>query len=108
MTTGVPRLSPVDPLSLAAAAALLSLVTELSVWLPARRAARADPSAAYMPALIFLVSAIGTASAQSTEAPRYRLSLRRSHACARRKSCRTTCTDLPSTSADSSAVIPPK
>ncbi len=40
------RLSPMDPLSLAAAAALLSIVTVLSVWLPAQRAARADPAAA--------------------------------------------------------------
>jgi len=40
------RLSPMDPLSLAAAAVLLILITVLSVWLPARRAARVDPGAA--------------------------------------------------------------
>jgi len=40
------RLSPMDPLSLAAAAVLLILITVLSVWLPARRAASVDPGAA--------------------------------------------------------------
>jgi ABC-type antimicrobial peptide transport system permease subunit len=40
------RLSPMDPLSLAAAVILLSMITVLSVWLPARRAARVDPGAA--------------------------------------------------------------
>jgi ABC-type antimicrobial peptide transport system permease subunit len=40
------RLSPMDPLSLAAAGLLLSVITVLSVWLPARRAARVDPGAA--------------------------------------------------------------
>jgi putative ABC transport system permease protein len=40
------RLSPMDPLSLAAAGLLLSIITVLSVWLPARRAARVDPGAA--------------------------------------------------------------
>jgi ABC-type lipoprotein release transport system permease subunit len=35
-----------DPLSLAAAAVLLSVITVLSVWLPARRAARIDPGSA--------------------------------------------------------------
>jgi predicted permease len=40
------RLSPMDPLSLAAAAVLLSVITVLSVWLPARRAARIDPGSA--------------------------------------------------------------
>jgi ABC-type lipoprotein release transport system permease subunit len=35
-----------DPLSLAAAGVLLSVITVLSVWLPARRAARVDPGAA--------------------------------------------------------------
>ena len=40
------RLSPMDPVSLAASAALICLITVLSVWLPARRAARIDPGAA--------------------------------------------------------------
>jgi predicted permease len=40
------RLSPMDPLSLAAAGALLFVITVLSVWLPARRAARVDPGTA--------------------------------------------------------------
>jgi putative ABC transport system permease protein len=40
------RLSPMDPLSLVAAAVLLSVVAVLSVWLPARRAARIDPGTA--------------------------------------------------------------
>ncbi|MGA2742983.1 MAG: ABC transporter permease [Bryobacteraceae bacterium] len=40
------RLSPMDPWSLAAAGVLLCAVTALSVWLPARRAARVDPGAA--------------------------------------------------------------
>jgi predicted permease len=40
------RLSPMDPLALAAAVILLSMITVLSVWLPARRAARVDPGAA--------------------------------------------------------------
>jgi ABC-type antimicrobial peptide transport system permease subunit len=40
------RLSPMDPLSLAAAVVLLSMITVLFAWLPARRAARVDPGAA--------------------------------------------------------------
>jgi predicted permease len=40
------RLSPMDPLSLAAAAVLLFVITVLSVWLPARRASRVDPGTA--------------------------------------------------------------
>ena len=40
------RLSPMDPVSLAAAVVLLMVITVLSVWLPARRAARVDPGAA--------------------------------------------------------------
>jgi len=40
------RISPMDPLSLAAAGAVLSVIAVLSVWLPARRAARVDPGAA--------------------------------------------------------------
>jgi predicted permease len=40
------NLSPMDPLSLAASGVLLSVVTVLSVWLPARRAACVDPGAA--------------------------------------------------------------
>ena len=40
------NLSPMDPLSLASAAILLSIITMLSVWLPARRAAIVDPGAA--------------------------------------------------------------
>jgi len=46
MRTMIYRLSPNDPLSLAAAAALLSVITVLSVWLPARRAAHVDPGVA--------------------------------------------------------------
>jgi len=46
MTTLLYRLSPMDPLSLAAAGLLLAVITVLSVWLPARRAARVDPGAA--------------------------------------------------------------
>jgi len=42
MKSLVYRLSPMDPLSLAAAGVLLSIITVLSVWLPARRAARVD------------------------------------------------------------------
>lgn len=38
-------ISPQDPLSLAAAGALLCVISVLSVWLPARRAARVDPGA---------------------------------------------------------------
>ena len=40
------NLSPMDPVSLTAAGALLALVTLLSVWRPARRAAGVDPGAA--------------------------------------------------------------
>ena len=40
------RLSPMDPLSLAAAGVLLSVITVLSVWLPSRRAGRVYPGAA--------------------------------------------------------------
>jgi len=40
------RLSPTDPLSIGRAAAFLIPVTILSGWLPARRAAAADPAAA--------------------------------------------------------------
>jgi len=39
-------ISPQDPLSLAAACALLCVISVLSVWLPARRAAHVDPGAA--------------------------------------------------------------
>ena len=46
MTSMLYRLSPVDPLSLAAAVALLGVITLVSLWLPARRAARVDPSVA--------------------------------------------------------------
>jgi putative ABC transport system permease protein len=46
MKTLLYRLSPMDPLSLAAAGLLLAVITVLSVWLPARRAARVDPGAA--------------------------------------------------------------
>jgi putative ABC transport system permease protein len=40
------RLSPMDPISLAVAGLLLAVITVLSVWLPARRAARVDAGAA--------------------------------------------------------------
>jgi len=40
------RISPMDPVSLAAAGVLLSVISLLSVWLPARRAARVDPGVA--------------------------------------------------------------
>jgi ABC-type lipoprotein release transport system permease subunit len=36
--------TPLDPLSYAAAAALLGAATLAASWLPARRAARLDPS----------------------------------------------------------------
>src|ERR1039457_6188084 len=41
------HLSPMDPLSLAAAGVLLSVIAWLSVWRRARRAARVDPGAAF-------------------------------------------------------------
>ncbi len=40
------HLSPIDPMSLAVAGLLLAVITMLSVWLPARCAARVDPGAA--------------------------------------------------------------
>ena len=40
------QLSPMDPASLAAVGLLLCGITLLSVWLPARRAARVDPGTA--------------------------------------------------------------
>ena len=40
------RLSPMDPLSMAVAGVLLSVITVLSVWLPARRAGQVDPGVA--------------------------------------------------------------
>ena len=46
MKTLLYRLSPVDPISLAAVGLLLSIITVFSVWLPARRAARVDPGTA--------------------------------------------------------------
>ena len=46
MKTLLYRLSPTDPLSLAAVGLFVSAIVLLSVWLPARRAARVDPSVA--------------------------------------------------------------
>ena len=46
MKSVVYRLSPMDPLSLAAAGVLLAVITMLSVWLPARRAARVEAGVA--------------------------------------------------------------
>jgi len=40
------RLSPLDPVSLAAVGAVLLTITVLALWLPARRAAALDPGAA--------------------------------------------------------------
>ena len=42
MKSFVYRLSPLDPLSLASAAVLLILLTMISAWIPARRAAAVD------------------------------------------------------------------
>lgn len=46
MKTFVYQLSPIDPLSIASAVALLMTLAVLSSWLPAQRAARVDPAAA--------------------------------------------------------------
>jgi ABC-type lipoprotein release transport system permease subunit len=46
MKSVVYRLSPMDPLSLTAAGVLLAVITMLSVWLPARRAARVEAGVA--------------------------------------------------------------
>ena len=46
MKSFVYRLSPLDPWSLASAAGFLVLLTLLSAWIPARRAAAVDPAAA--------------------------------------------------------------
>jgi putative ABC transport system permease protein len=46
MKSFVYRLSPLDPLSLASAAVLLILLTMISAWIPARRAAAVDLSTA--------------------------------------------------------------
>ena len=46
MKTLLYRLSPTDPLSLSAVGLFVSAIVLLSVWLPARRAARVDPSVA--------------------------------------------------------------
>jgi predicted permease len=46
MKSLVYRLSPVDPLSIGAAAVFLAVVTFFSAWLPARRAAAVDPATA--------------------------------------------------------------
>ncbi len=46
MKSLVYKVSPLDPLSLGAAALLLCVISLLSVWLPARRAARVDAGAA--------------------------------------------------------------
>jgi ABC-type lipoprotein release transport system permease subunit len=44
MKSFVYRLSPIDPWSLASAAIFLFLLTMLSAWIPARRAAAVDPA----------------------------------------------------------------
>jgi predicted permease len=46
MRSAVDQLSPTDPLAIGSAAVFLILVTILSGWLPARRAAATDPAAA--------------------------------------------------------------
>jgi len=46
MKTLLYRLSPTDPLSLAVVSLFVSAIVLLSVWLPAKRAARVDPSVA--------------------------------------------------------------
>ncbi len=46
MKSFVYRLSPLDPLSLAIAAGFLVLLTMISAWIPARRAAAVDPATA--------------------------------------------------------------
>jgi predicted permease len=46
MKSFVYRLSPLDPLSLGTAAVFLVLLTMISAWIPARRAAGVDPAAA--------------------------------------------------------------
>ena len=46
MKSFVYRLSPLDPLSLASAAVLLIVLTLISAWIPARRAAAVDPALA--------------------------------------------------------------
>jgi putative ABC transport system permease protein len=46
MKTLLYRLSPTDPLALAAVALFVSAIVLVSVWLPARRASRVDPSVA--------------------------------------------------------------
>jgi ABC-type antimicrobial peptide transport system permease subunit len=46
MQSFVYRLSPLDPLSMLMAAAVLVLLTLLSAWIPARRASAVDPAAA--------------------------------------------------------------
>jgi predicted permease len=46
MKSFVYRLSPLDPLSLLTAAVVLAMLTLISAWIPARRAAAADPASA--------------------------------------------------------------
>ena len=45
MRSFVYRLSPLDPFSLLTAAVVLAMLTLISAWIPARRAAAADPAA---------------------------------------------------------------
>jgi putative ABC transport system permease protein len=46
MKSFVYRLSPIDPISMASAAAFVLAITGLAAWLPARRAAAVDPAVA--------------------------------------------------------------
>jgi ABC-type antimicrobial peptide transport system permease subunit len=46
MKTFVYRVSPADPISIAAAAAFLLTLAVVSAWLPARRGAKVDPASA--------------------------------------------------------------
>jgi ABC-type antimicrobial peptide transport system permease subunit len=46
MKSFVYRIPPADPISIGIAAAFLTAIATASAWLPARRAAKADPAVA--------------------------------------------------------------